>query len=558
MQSSGLGSTVPELGRYRLIAELARGGMGIVHLAASQGAGRFNKLLVVKELKPELAGEAGYVTMFLDEARLAARLAHPNIVQTIEVGSEGSRHFMVMEFLDGRSLHRTIRRFRDQGGFPIGAHLRLIAEALLGLQYAHDLQDFGGQPLGIVHRDVSPLNLFVTFDGQAKVLDFGIAKSIDSSQETKTGVLKGRVAYMAPEQALCLRVDRRADLYSAGVMLWEAAAGRRVWPRMNDVEILSKLLREGPPMLRTVRPDAPEDLEAICTRAMERRPEDRYASASAMLEDLETHLATRGDGIRLRAIGPLVARAFAGERRRLSALIEETLTRIGSDPRSGVMPRWEVRVRGTPGGGRADGEGNRPVSGRPDETPLFEAPTLSAPSVGVPSVSVPTVRVPSVRVPPISTPPLATTPWRAGVVPWWASRRAALSAAGGAVLLLMVLGGAVVNGDRKSEEVAAAHAVAAPGSAPAPHPLPDRVDVVVRVSPASAQIAVDGAPVATNPWHARYAKDAQAHHLLASADGYESRRVEVFFADDVTIDIHLDRQASEPAPDDTPLPQPPH
>ena len=191
--------------------------MGIVHLAASHGPGGFNKLLVVKELKPELSRDDTYVSMFLDEARLAARLAHPNIVQTIEVGSEGSRHYMVMEFLDGRSLHRTIRRFRDHGGLPLGAHLRVIAESLLGLHHAHELVDFDGQPLDIVHRDVSPLNVFVTFDGQTKVIDFGIAKSVDSSLETKTGILKGRVAYMAPEQAWGQEVDRRADVYSAGV-----------------------------------------------------------------------------------------------------------------------------------------------------------------------------------------------------------------------------------------------------------------------------------------------------------------------------------------------------
>src|ERR1700728_2218417 len=130
MQSSGFETVVPELGKYHLVAELARGGMGIVHLAAAQGPGGFNKLLVVKELKPELSGEEGYVAMFLDEARLAARLTHPNIVQTIEVGSEGTRHFMVMEFLDGRSLHRIGRRLTDQGRFSVGAHLRVISAAV--------------------------------------------------------------------------------------------------------------------------------------------------------------------------------------------------------------------------------------------------------------------------------------------------------------------------------------------------------------------------------------------------------------------------------------------
>jgi serine/threonine protein kinase len=533
MQSSGFESIVPELGKYHLVAELARGGMGIVHLAASQGPGGFNKLLVVKELKPELSGEEGYVAMFLDEARLAARLTHPNIVQTIEVGSEGTRHFMVMEFLDGRSLHRMIRRFKDLGGFPVAAHLRLISEALLGLQYAHDLQDFDGQSLGIVHRDVSPLNLFVTFDGQAKVLDFGIAKSIDSSQETKTGILKGRVAYMAPEQALCLGVDRRADVYSIGVMLWEAAAGRRLWPGMNDVEILARLLREGPPRLCAVCPEAPEDLEAICARAMERRPEDRYASASAMLEDLEAHLAAREDSISMRAIGPLVARAFADERRRMSVLIEDTLTRVRSGPRSGVMPKWEIQVRGTPIGVLAGREETSQVSGPRVLASPFDAPSVSAP-------------------------PSATMS-RPGEAPrWWVSRRAALGAASGAALLLVLLVTAIVTGGHKREAVPPSEAtVAAAGvSAPAPHDVPDRVDVVVRVSPASAQITIDGAPIATNPFHARYAKDALVHHVLASADGYEAKLEEVFFANDVSIDISLDRRASAPARYYAPAPTP--
>jgi hypothetical protein len=517
MHSSSLESLVPELGKYHLVAELARGGMGIVHLAASQGPGSFNKLLVIKELKPELAGEDAFVTMFLEEARLAARLTHPNIVQTIEVSSEGSRHFMVMEFLDGRSLHRLIGRFKDQGGFPVAAHLRLIAESLLGLQYAHDLQDFDGQPLGIVHRDVSPLNLLMTFDGQAKVLDFGIAKSIDSSENTQTGVLKGRVAYMAPEQALCLRVDRRADVYSVGVMLWEAAAGRRLWPGMNDVEILSKHLREGPPRLSKVRPDVPRDLEAICARAMERRPEDRYESAAAMLEDLEAHLAARNDVIPLRAIGPLVGRAFAEERRRMSTLIEETLARVRSGPRSGVMLRWETQFSRTLDATLAVGD----ATGQP-----------SGPR-GVP----PVVDVPSLRALP------RATPSRVRPESWRMSRRAAVGAAGGIALLLGILGVAALAGVRTGRAVAPPETVGAAVLVPAASAVPDRVDVVVRVSPASALITIDGAPVSSNPFFARFTRDAKVHHVLSSADGYEAKLEEVFFASDLTIDVSLDRRA---------------
>ncbi|MGH7437229.1 MAG: serine/threonine protein kinase, partial [Polyangiaceae bacterium] len=328
----------PELGKYRLIAKLARGGMGDVYLAVAQGPGGFHKLVAVKEMRPEFVNDERYVTMFLEEARLAARLHHPNIVQTNEVGTDCGRHYMTMEYLDGRSLYRVCKQLAKGGkGLPVGAHLRVIAEALIGLQYAHDLCGFDGDPLGIVHRDISPLNVFVTFDGQAKVLDFGIAKSVDSSLETQAGILKGRLAYMAPEQACASPVDRRADVYAAGVMIWEAAAGRRLWPGMSDLEIYTRTIGEGAPSLRSVCPDAPRDLAAVCDKAMARRPEDRYPSAAALLDDLDRHLRQRDDAVSMRELAALASGGFEEERRRMNATIEEALIALRAGPQSGVM-----------------------------------------------------------------------------------------------------------------------------------------------------------------------------------------------------------------------------
>jgi serine/threonine protein kinase len=337
-----------EIGKYHVIAELARGGMGNVYLAALCGPAGFHKLLAVKELKPELADDESYVAMFLEEARLAARLVHPNIVQLNEVSSEGDRHYMAMEYLDGRSLSRITRRFARDGGFPVAAHLRVIADALLGLHYAHELRGFTGEPFDIVHRDVSPLNVMVTFDGQVKLLDFGIAKALDSTLETKAGVLKGRVAYMAPEQASGGDLDRRADIFAIGVMLWEAVAGRRLWPQMSDVEILSRVLREDAPRLRDAVPGVPLDLDAMCARAMARDPDDRYPTAAALLEDLEAHLARRDDRMSMRQIGEAVAVSFAEERYKMNQVIDERLARAGATPHSGVMATFQRQVVGTP------------------------------------------------------------------------------------------------------------------------------------------------------------------------------------------------------------------
>jgi eukaryotic-like serine/threonine-protein kinase len=326
-----------ELGKYRLIAELARGGMGNVYLGVAQGPGGFHKLVAVKELRPEFSGDEAYVAMFLEEARLAARLAHPNIVQTNEVGSDAVRHFMVMEYLDGRSLYRVARHGARLGGLPLGAHLRIIAEALRGLHHAHELRGFDGAPLGVVHRDVSPLNVLVTFDGQAKVLDFGVAKAVDSAFETQAGILKGRIAYMAPEQARCGHVDRRADVYAAGVMIWEAAAGRRLWAGKSDVEILTTIVGEGPIPRACPLPEAAADLEPICARAMAPDPEARYATAEELLVDLERYLAVRGDAMSMREVGSLVSLVFESERRRMSAVIDDALAHAHGSPRSGVM-----------------------------------------------------------------------------------------------------------------------------------------------------------------------------------------------------------------------------
>ncbi len=455
--------------------------------------------------------------MFLDEARLAAQLTHRNIVQTIEVGSEGSRHFMVMEYLDGRSLHRIARRFAERGHFPVGAHLRVIAEALLGLHYAHELKSFDGEPLGIVHRDVSPLNVIVTFDGQVKVLDFGIAKSAESTLETKTGILKGRVAYMAPEQAWGQPVDRRADVYSAGVMIWEAVTGQRLWAGKNDVEILARLIREGAPRLRSVVPHVPADLDALCARAMAGNAAERQPSAAALLDDLEEHLAKRSDAMTMRDVGGLVSAVFAEERRRMSAIIDETLGRVRSHPASGVMPTLEGRTRGTPSGGML-------VLAEPSQSALL---SLAPGQI---------LRDLQASVPVSAAPPDVES------VPWGKTRRAAVL--GGAVAALALTVGLFAvtwHGSPAPEPHDSPAPVAAPVAAAM---APEMLDLLVRVSPPSAQIALDGVPLGSNPFRGRFQRDGLVHHVGASAEGYDTKLEDITFAGDVSIDLSLDKHAA--------------
>ena len=348
-----------QLGKYQLVAEIARGGMGIVYLAVAQGPARFSKLLVIKELKPEFVEDESFLEMFLEEARLAARLNHPNIVQTYEVGEENKRHYIVMDYLDGVTLARLLRRKSTL--FTRNMHLRVICEILAGLHYAHTLKDFDGTDLGIVHRDVTPQNVFITFDGTAKIVDFGIAKALDSSIETRTGVLKGKPAYMAPEQ-IAGDVDPRADVFSAGVMIWEAIAGQRMWAKKGDVEVLASMLKGEVPNIRDYVSDLPDELASIVDRALAKNRDDRFPSAAALQEALEQFLAS-DPGATMRDVGRVVREIFAEERQSTRTKIDAHLARLragaGADKLPSLLPPAEAR---TPTG-QPPSDRSSPVSG---------------------------------------------------------------------------------------------------------------------------------------------------------------------------------------------------
>src|SRR3954470_2502201 len=329
------------VGRYRLLGELARGGMGIVYVAAAQGPAGFSKLVALKELRPDLVEDDEFLTMFLEEARMAARLNHPNIVQTNDVDESHGRHFIAMEYLEGRSLYHVVKRFAAHGGFPQRMAISVLRDVLAALDYAHELAGFDGKPLGFVHRDVSPHNIFLTFEGHTKVIDFGIAKARDSSLETKTGVLKGRANYMAPEQ-LTRRADRRVDIFSVGAVLFEVLSGRRLWQGMGEIEILAALTRGEIPSLQAVRPETSPILVEICARALAPRPEDRFSTAAEMRDALDQHLWATGGAPRHRDVAEALAREFDVERQRVRATVEAALFRLQAGE-SGRLEALDMR-----------------------------------------------------------------------------------------------------------------------------------------------------------------------------------------------------------------------
>ncbi|HMG19795.1 MAG TPA: bifunctional serine/threonine-protein kinase/ABC transporter substrate-binding protein, partial [Kofleriaceae bacterium] len=327
-------------GKYRFLAEIGFGGMSEIYLTITQGGlAGFQKLVALKLLRRDLAEDDEFRRMFLDEARLAARLNHPNVVQTYDVGEDHGRYYIAMEYLEGQTFER-IRRARNSSKlFPLDMQIQMLSQVLSGLHYAHALADYDDSPISIVHRDVTPSNVLITYDGQVKLIDFGIAKVLDWVNHTRVGVLKGKARYMSPEQVSGYPIDRRADIYAVGVMLWETLSGKHIWSGIPESEVLR---HSGE--LPALPPDAPALLQQICMKAMAPRPDDRYSTAEALRTELELYRAQHTTPSRERDLGTAVAELFGDERVRTRQIIDAQLK--GSQPGARLPAFRELRTTG--------------------------------------------------------------------------------------------------------------------------------------------------------------------------------------------------------------------
>jgi eukaryotic-like serine/threonine-protein kinase len=533
------------LGKYRLIAEIARGGMGIVYLAMAQGPGGFHKLLVVKELKPELVQQPTFLAMFLDEARLAARLSHPNIVQTNEVGADGDRYFLAMEYLDGRSLDHVRRRAKANGtGLSLPMQLRVLCDMLGALDYAHHVTDFDGSPLAIVHRDVSPQNVFLTFDGQVKLLDFGIAKTTDSTQETSVGVLKGKVAYMSPEQARGHKVDARADVFSAGIMLWEALTGQRLREGKNDQERLWALVANDLPRASTVKPWVDPELDEICARAMAWDRDARFQSAGELQVALERYLGALG-AVSSRDVSVYMAELFRDDRARSTAVIEAHVARVRSGAQRDEVPIIDAAGRGVGGGTPSHQRVPLTTPSQADGDRVASS-NLSAASPSIPR----RIHRGRGRTPLIIGGIVAAAALGVGVPVLWPSDAPGLLGARGVPAARPAA--AVISEPRPT----ASEPRPAPASEPTrattsePKPAlvpagPSSVTIEIRVSPETAELSIDDRLVGRNPYVGQFVADSAVHHIRASAAGYVAKSFAVSFDTNLSLDLSLERLAPQ-------------
>lgn len=511
------------LGKYRVLGEVGRGGMADVYLAVAHGLSGFNKLVVLKVIRAEVAEDADARNMFVDEARLAGRLSHPNVVHTLEVGEEDGRPIPVMEHLDGQALYASIRRCkRDEIKLPIEHGLRILAESLRGLQYAHTLKDFDGTPLHLVHRDVSPQNIFVTYDGQIKMLDFGIAKVAISSSETRAGMMKGKAAYMAPEQVSGEPMDHRADIYSAGVVLWQLLTGKQWWKGKPQGQILLTVLNGGVPKPSEFSDDVDEALEAICSKAMSVDPAKRYQSAEEMLDVLEAALDERGN-VSARDVGKFVADLFEDEREMLGRTLETELRSFSESGshRNRARELSAASVDDSQGSIRSvntdsnliDSEGGRDESSgkRRMMMVVFAAVALFA----VAGIGWLVFRSPGQE--PIAPVVVATAPPEP-----------------------------VVSVEAPAETSAPVVASAAPVS---------NCLFTITAEPKNAKIFLDGREMKGNPVDANVLCDGRLHAVRAEAPGFVARTVEIPADRDAKFVVDLDRvytgRGAPPPPKDT-------
>ncbi|HWU86148.1 MAG TPA: serine/threonine-protein kinase, partial [Kofleriaceae bacterium] len=338
------GGLPTRLGKYEILSPLAAGGMARIYIARTTGIGAFERHVVLKLITPERANDAVAVQMFLDEARLAASLNHQNVAQVFEVGEDGGIHYLAMEYVHGQDLRALLAKAGGQGTrVPSELALTVVAGAAAGLHHAHERRGPDGTPLGIVHRDVSPSNIMIGYDGSVKLLDFGIAKAAARSVETQSGIIKGKFAYMAPEQCRGRDVDRRSDVFSLGIILYEITTQHRCFRADSDFDTMHRIVTGD--VVRPMRliQGYPQALEAIVMKALAVDANQRYQSAGQLLEAIEAYGVSARMSLSTMALGRFMRDMFGDTP-------EPWLTNPGHASAAAIPPQKESTISNTNGG----------------------------------------------------------------------------------------------------------------------------------------------------------------------------------------------------------------
>ena len=530
------------LGRYEILLSIAQGGMARVWAARQHGQRGFSKVVAIKTILPQLAQDPSFEAMFLDEARLASGIHHPNVCEIFDLGEEAGALYIAMEWVNGEALSRVLKPPVPRGQKAIAQRLnarvaaRIVADAAKGLHAAHELRDEMGRPLGVVHRDVSPQNILVSLDGVVKVTDFGVAKALRTDHEaTMAGQVKGKVAYMAPEQARGAAIDRRSDVFALGIVLYEITTGTRPFAGENEIEVMRSLAAGyfDPPS--SVVPGYPPELEAIVFNAMAMDPARRFPTAEAMRHALEEWLARSG---------PIVTEVHvaATVRERVGILVDERVARIRERTKTGTLelPATETAP---------------PYAVPPTEASSSFASVVSAPGTapsGVSGVSYQSAPSAVSHIAPV----VATAP------PFSAPRPASGSSAaktaligvavGVGVFALVAVGGGSywVLKSRSRATAAVQPAASTPSVAGSPAPAAAIADTrIVLVEPKSGvTLLVDGVVQPVGQLSITRPAPGAERTLTARAAGYKDREFKLE-SESTSIEITLDKDMGEAAQD---------
>lgn len=524
--ATGITSAYPQqFGRYILTAKIAMGGMAEIFRAKSIGAEGFEKVVVIKRILPHFSEDEGFVTMFKDEAKVASHLNHANVVQIFDFDEVDNLFYIAMEYVEGCDLKRVL----DQGaklGKPlsIAQAVYIMIEASKGLDYAHK-RIVDGQPLNIIHRDVSPHNVMVSFNGEVKIMDFGIAKAASRSTKTRVGTVKGKCAYMSPEQARGRTLDPRSDLFALGVCMWEMLTGKRLFVGESDFETLNNVLKAEVPPPSELNPEVPKELDAIVLRALAREVDDRQKDAGGFVNELNRWFFS--------AVPDPEAVNLNGY---MHELFGDEIARMRQDAASEAQMLDQARRGGTLSGQRKPATGSQPAAhGSGDDERTMALPGAMAPGDGDRTMALPDAMAQLRGKSNISIAAAHAAPAKKSNAGLFAGIGVAVAAAIG-------IGAFVATKDKEPPPVAAVAAPAAPAEKP-------KFKLTVK-APGAAKIYVDGKVACMGKDECDESVEAGEHKVMAENGDGKGVDQKVEIAKDMAVELKVPaaEKKAEPAP----------
>ena len=518
------------VGRYDILFPIAQGGMAEVYAGRLTGIAGFQRMVAIKTIHSHLSSQETFIRMFLDEARLAAGIHHPNVGEVIEVGEDNGIYYMVCELISGQSLKSFLRQVSNQTVSVSPAMFARIASATgFALQAAHDLLGPDGTPLNLVHRDISPRNILISYDGVVKLIDFGIAHAQGRISHTDTGTLKGKLGYMSPEQLRCDPLDRRSDVFSLGVVLYQMVTGRQAFHGKSDIERINLILANRYARPRKIVPKIPVELEGIIVRAMAYNPDERYPSAAAMSTALEDFILNTGERVNQFTLSRLMETLFSEEKSAHQFKIRGTRNSIGStsskDKNAVVIPGGRPTIPARPHALHT------PQQNQTDPKKSFKVSSTKALAIaGIGAMTL------GIAILILAFADATDTRDHGGVSSETMPDKGEKKSIGATE---QPMPRPLLADDVRTTVSADKGAINAPLNAPLSDPSDEQTEITLAITPPDAQLALNGVTVAPNTKSLHLSKGDGPYRLQVFSEGYLPHEEEIVADEDATVSVSL-------------------